>query len=255
MRYKLKEEALRALTEGKKNPPKIHGIQLEVAKPKSKSSSGNETGSEFSETSQSSTPSSPIKSASVSSVGQESPTKSNTLTGQKLPQKQFANSQVSGPLPGSFPHSTVAPVSQGPVPPNPPTELPTHIVKTPLTVQVPTSQQSTTTVTNKDLWKLNPDHSAKTLLSVHTASQVPPGNDKNINKTVSSQPKTTENKSLFHGQYSVIISGYDSKVSEVCLTFMQAKNDLYIFKAAFQLSVFHTCVFAWKTVNPFRDYH
>jgi hypothetical protein len=244
----MKSDALHALAEGKKNPPKIHGVQLEVGKPKRKSNSNNETSSEFSEGSLSSTPSSPIKCATVSSVIQELPTKTST----SLPQKHFPDSQKSGPMPVSLPHSTVALVSHGLVPPNIPLQHPTQSVSipfpmqvpkslhstvaplpqgrlppniplnppkqsvsTPLSVQVPTSPHYTIAANSKSPWTVSHNAPTKTLLSVHPASQVQTSNDKNINKAVSSQQKTAENKSQTHEQCRIIVTGYDGKVSEV----------------------------------------
>lgn len=83
VRYGLKSDALRALSEGKKNPPKIHGIELEIGKPKQKSNSSNSepsVSSEQSEGSLSSTPSSPIKNTTLQTVTPDSPSKNKVIT-------------------------------------------------------------------------------------------------------------------------------------------------------------------------------
>ena len=220
----MKNDALRALNEGKKNPPKIHGVELEVGRPKKKSNSNHEGGlsSDLSEGSLSSTPSSPIKNVTVPTVVQELPTKTNTSTAHVLPQKSSLNSEVSQLVPPSLPHPTVAHISQRPSPINLPPENPPHNVETPLSVQVPTSPQCTavvTATTNKGPWTLSSNFPTKTLLSVQPHSQVRPSNDKDITKAVTTPPKTTEKKLEKALTYGVIVSGYNGKLSEVCRSF------------------------------------
>jgi hypothetical protein len=221
----LKSEASRALTEGKKNPPKIHGVELEVGKPKKKSnsldtSSNATSNSEPSEGSLSSTPSSPIKHPFVPNVMHEISTKHTSVT-HEPPPNFLANSQLSGPVPLLSIHPPVKapPISQGLLPLNNPPpclpENPPHKAKVPLSIQVPTSPKSTTVVTattgNNGPWKLSPNSPTKTLLSIHPASQTRPPDNKQLTKAVSTSAKTEKLVT-----YGVVVSGYDSKVSEVC---------------------------------------
>ena len=226
----MKSEASRALTEGKKNPPKIHGVELEVGKPKKKSnsldtSSNATSNSEPSEGSLSSTPSSPIKHPFVHEIS----TKHTSAT-HEPPPKFLSNSQLSGPVPLLSIHPPVKapPISQGLLPLNnsPPClpENPQHNANVPLYVQVPTSPKCTTVATattgNNGPWKLSPNSPTKTLLSIHPALQTRPPDNKQLTKAVSTSAKTAEKKFAKLLTYGVVVSGYDSKVSEVCLMFL-----------------------------------
>ena len=227
----MKDEALRALTEGKKNPPEIFGVKLEVGKPKIKKSDNsieasinaalNSEPSDSGSISSISTPSSPVKGITSPTVVPESPIK-NKVTMQEPAPEKASNSQTNGMVPLSTHPVVKTPfIVNGPqliIPPQClPKSLP-HNTRTPLSVQVSNSPESSRTVsaTSNRLgpWVLSPNSPTKTLLSVHPSQPRPPHNT-SPSKTVPVPPKIVEKDERKPLSYGAIISGYSNKISEV----------------------------------------
>ncbi|XP_028416942.1 uncharacterized protein LOC114541155 [Dendronephthya gigantea] len=204
IRYSLKNEAQLALTEGRRNPPKIFGVTLEVGKTKKKSNDNIETSvnaalnSEPSEGSissfSSSTPSSPIKSNAPPTALQDQQAKNNLPTAPHFPTYRPMNTQSNSPQTTGNSQPYLA-------------ENPPHNTQTPLSVQLPPTQLANTG--NNGPWILDPNSTTKTLLSLQPVSET---------KTSSKEPTNAVSKPLEKVDnrlnYSLVISGYDRKLTE-----------------------------------------
>ena len=226
----MKDEALRALTEGKKNPPEIFGVKLEVGKTKIKKSENsieasinaalNSEPSDSGSVSSISTPSSPVKGITSPTVVPKSPIK-NKVTMQEPAPEKASNSQTNGMVPSStHPVVKTPSIVNGPQLIIPPQCLPKclpHNTRTPLSVQVPNSPESSRTVSatsNSGPWVLSPNSPTKTLLLIHASQPRPPHNT-SPSKTVPVPPKIVEKDEKKPLLYGAIISGYSNKISEV----------------------------------------
>lgn len=238
---------MRALKGGKNIPPKIHGVELEVAKPKRKSKNNNFELSS-SEGSISSTPASQLKQPTIEQMSSAeenenvcnpdipTPLSTKPISHEYLPlnhsplplnyQSVPLNSQTLLPTTESvLPQCPTLPQKSQPLLLNGPTmaqnqgssslnELTesTHKQpqnkKTPLFVEVPVSTIAQTVTSKQRMQSFS--SATKTSLSMQRGPMTKRTDCKGATKTFSSQSKTG-------GTNAVIINGYDSKVTEVCV--------------------------------------